>query len=252
VRVDLTILGSGTIAPHPLRGPAGYALTMEEPRETLLLDPGPGTIRRLAPCGIDLEEVRRIFVTHFHPDHCLDLLAILFARRIPRFEGLPELEIVGPQGLARLLEAARGMFGGWIADPRATVREVGEGEHSFGRFILRAAPTHHTPHALAYRFEFAEGPSFAYTGDTDVQASVVEIARGVDLFLCECSFPDDAPVPGHLTPSRAAALARDAGARRVLLTHFYPECDGVDLRAAARRAFSGEVWLASEGDRFSI
>src|SRR5262249_36727144 len=105
-----------------------------------LLDPGPGTIRRLAPCGIALEEVRWAFLSHFHPDHCLDLFSILFARRNSRFAGGDPLDIVGPAGTTRLLEAARGMFGGWVHDPRARVIEVGAGDHTIGPWRLRAAP----------------------------------------------------------------------------------------------------------------
>jgi ribonuclease BN (tRNA processing enzyme) len=196
--------------------------------------------------------VRRAFVTHFHPDHCLDLLALLFARRNPRFVGGEGLEVVGPPGTARLLEAARGLFGGWVHDPRATVREVSPGEVPFEGFRLRVAKTHHTDHALAYRFDLPDGGSFAYSGDTDDHPDVEALVRGVDLFLCECSFPDEASCEGHLTPTRAGRLAAAAGVRRLLLTHLYPECDGVDLLAGVRANFRGTAWVAAEGDRFAF
>ena len=249
---ELLVLGCGSILPHPRRGPAGYALRLLPGGEVAVLDPGPGTIRRLAPCGIALGEVRRIFVTHFHPDHCLDLLAILFARRNPSLAQAPPLEIVGPAGTARLLRAAEGMFGGWVRDPKASVREVEPGEHAFEGFRLLVAKTHHTDHALAYRFEFEGGASFAYSGDADEHRDLLSLVRSVGLFLCECSFPDEAYCPGHMTPQRVARLASEAGVRRLLLTHFYPECDRVDLLAKVRSGFPGPVWLAAEGDRFAI
>jgi ribonuclease BN (tRNA processing enzyme) len=253
VSAELVILGCGSIVPHPGRGPAGYALRLRPGGEVCLLDPGPGTIRRLAPCGISLEEVRRVFVTHFHPDHCLDLFAILFARRNPRLErGVPPLEIVGPPGLSRLLRAGEGMFGGWVRDPKAQVREVEPGEHPFEGFRLSAAKTHHTDHALAFRFDLAGGRSFAYSGDSPEHPDLSRLVAGVDLFLCECSFPDDLPCEGHLTPAQAGRLAAAAGVRRLLLTHFYPECDGRDLLGAVRAVFGGTAWLAGEGDRFAI
>ena len=249
--VELLVLGSGSILPHPRRGPAGYALRVA-PGEVFLLDPGPGTVRRLAPCGLALEEIRRIFVTHFHPDHCLDLLALLFARRNPRLAAAGPLEIVGPEGTARLLKAAEGMFGGWVRDPGASVREVGPGEHALGGCLLRVAKTHHTDHALAYRFDFEGGASFAYSGDTPEHPDVAALVRDVGLFLCECSFPEEAAVEGHLTPSQAGRLAQGAGVRRLLLTHFYPECDDVDVLGRVRAQFKGPAWLAAEGDRFAI
>ena len=42
--------------------------------------------------------------------------------------------------------------------------------------------------------------------------TVAELARGTHTLLVECSFPDDAPVLGHLAPSGAARMARESGA----------------------------------------
>jgi ribonuclease Z len=69
-----------------------------------------------------------------------------------------------------------------------------------------------------------------------------EAAAGADLLVIEATFLDDqrdlAEETGHLTASQAAAIARDAGARRVVLTHFsqrYPDLSGhlAEARAVA-------------------
>ena len=67
------------------------------------------------------------------------------------------------------------------------------------------------------------------------------------MLVCEASFPEWGKVPGHMVPSEAAEMARRAGARRLLLTHFYPECDEVDMAAPARAVFPGPVSLAEDG-----
>jgi ribonuclease BN (tRNA processing enzyme) len=94
-----------------------------------------------------------------------------------------------------------------------------------------------------------DGPgwSLAYTGDTDEDPAVAELARGVDLFVCECSFPDEEATPNHLTPSSAARLARRAGVGRLLLTHFYPSLEPERARRAAALTFGGPIECARDG-----
>ena len=50
-----------------------------------------------------------------------------------------------------------------------------------------------------------------------------------------------------LTPSGAARLASAAGARRLLLTHFYPSMDPERARHGAAATFPGPVEVARDG-----
>ena len=56
---------------------------------------------------------------------------------------------------------------------------------------------------------------------------------------------------GPAQPDRAAvdlvdhAVAR-AGAKRLVLTHFYPECDGVDIETQCRKTWQGPLTLAED------
>jgi ribonuclease BN (tRNA processing enzyme) len=68
----------------------------------------------------------------------------------------------------------------------------------------------------------------------------------------ECSFPDDSPVPGHLTPSSAARIAAEAGVERVVLTHIYPAVDDAFLIADIQRGYDGEIIVAEDGLRFGV
>ena len=77
--------------------------------------------------------------------------------------------------------------------------------------------------------------------------SLARLAHRTTLFVCECSFPEEAAVPNHLTPSGAAAIARSAGAERLLLTHFYPSMDPEEARHRAARLFSGPIECARDG-----
>jgi ribonuclease BN (tRNA processing enzyme) len=87
---------------------------------------------------------------------------------------------------------------------------------------------------------------------TALVADIVELARGAHTLLIECSFPDDTPVPGHLTPSSAARMASEAGVERVVITHVYPTADALDLPAEVGRNYDGEIIVAEDGFRFGV
>jgi ribonuclease BN (tRNA processing enzyme) len=245
----LTVLGAGSILPRAGYGCAGYALRPEPKRPVTLLDCGPGTIRNLAAAGIALAEIERVVLSHYHLDHCLDLFALAFARHNPSLASVPEIELVGPRGLCARLEGAPAVLGHWAAMPKAVLHEVEPGERlERDGLAWRCAANGHTPEAVSWRVEpVGGGWSLVYTGDTGPDPRVAELARGVDTLLSECSFPEEQAVPNHLTPRGAAELARAAGARRLVLTHFYPTLEPEAARAQAARIFGGPIELARDG-----
>ncbi|MEW6072259.1 MAG: ribonuclease Z [Planctomycetota bacterium] len=252
---ELAVLGAGSILPRVDHGPAGYALRPGPGAPVTLLDCGPGSLRALARVGVAIGEVQRVVFSHYHLDHCLDLLALFFARRNPRLGTLPPLFLHGPPGLRRLVERAPEVFGAGAVDPDCRVQEVepGSGFAGDGMEFL-CAPTGHTesPPSVAWRVALPDGASLTYTGDTGEVEAVAVLAAGTDTLLAECSFPDGEGEPQHLTPAGAARLARAAGAGVLVLTHFYPAIDPAAARAAAARVFLGPVAAARDGTVFSI
>jgi ribonuclease BN (tRNA processing enzyme) len=91
-----------------------------------------------------------------------------------------------------------------------------------------------------------------YTGDTGYSDALADWAGPCDLLLAECSLPDEHAVDTHLTPERAGRLAATAGAKHLVLTHFYPVFGDRDPAALARSAFDGRVTAASDGNRFEV
>lgn len=72
---DLIILGCSSQQPTRRRNHGAYLLRWNN--EGLLFDPGEGTQRQFIFANIAPTVVNRIFVSHFHGDHCLGLGSIL-------------------------------------------------------------------------------------------------------------------------------------------------------------------------------
>lgn len=72
---DLTILGCSSQQPTRLRNHGAYFLRWNE--EGFLFDPGEGTQRQFIFANIAPTAVTRIFLSHFHGDHCLGFGSML-------------------------------------------------------------------------------------------------------------------------------------------------------------------------------
>src|SRR5207247_1566557 len=116
---------------------------------------------------------------------------------------------------------------------------------------LETHPVPHTPESVALSLTAPEG-RLVYTGDTGPSKELARWAAGADLLLAECSLPKEMATDMHLTPEQAGDLARKAGARHLVLTHFYPPVETTDPARAARQRFTGRVTAARDGDRFTI
>lgn len=100
------------------------------------------------------------------------------------------------------------------------------------------------------------GQRFAFVMDTAPCPEAVELARDADLLVCEATFGDAeagvAAAYGHLTAREAATIARDAGARELVLTHFSQRYrDTRPLLEQAREVFPGTV-VARDLDRIPV
>src|ERR671917_1435812 len=68
-------LGTGSQVPTRERNHNGYFVRWDD--EGFLFDPGEGTQRQMTFAGVSASEITKIFITHFHGDHCLGLPGVL-------------------------------------------------------------------------------------------------------------------------------------------------------------------------------
>ncbi len=258
--VRIHVLGAGSILPRAGYGCAGYALVLDGSDDITLLDCGPGSIRNLAAAGLRVENVKRIVFSHYHLDHCLDLFALIFARRNPTVK-FAHLSVYGPVGLRRLIEDTPKGLGHYAVDSDIEWNELDMDARGVGRFRaagmrFTGAANGHCGEAVSWRIEGPGGGAekgstpdwcLAYSGDTGDNPVVARIAKKADLFLCECSFAEEEAQPNHLTPLQAGRLAATAGARKLVLTHFYPSLRPEDAAARAADVFDGPIETARDG-----
>ncbi|MBK5188091.1 MAG: MBL fold metallo-hydrolase [Gemmatimonadaceae bacterium] len=244
----LTTLGTGTASPSR-RVNAGHLV--EAGAVTLLMDCGSGVVHRMGELGANWLGITHLAITHFHPDHTLDLTTLLFAWR---YGALPPrsapLTILGPVGIAQLIEHFAVIYGDTIRDPGfpVTVHELAPGARVDlgGGVTLAAHKVPHTAESVAYSVERGDA-RLVYTGDTGFDTAVAEWAQGCDLLLAECSLPEHLAVASHLTPAQVGVLAEIADPGRLVLTHFYAPVLEEDIREIISLRYSGEIVLAVDG-----
>jgi len=97
------------------------------------------------------------------------------------------------------------------------------------------------------------GRRVVISGDTRPTQSLVRASRDADLLIHESTFSDDeqerAKETRHSTAREAAQVAREAGARRLVLTHLSSrhDTDPSKLLTQAREEFKGPVEVAYDG-----
>lgn len=262
----LTVVGSGTLLPHPERGSASFHV--ETAGHRLLLDAGPGTLHGLPRAGVDWRSIDTIALTHFHPDHVSDLPALLAAYRYEAIE--QPLTLLGPRGLRGYLDRLAALHGAWILAPSRPTRvvELMEGEAWWsdgGAVGLRSATTHHTDESVAYRVtagarapsDGLDSPSDApavlgYTGDTGPNTELHDFLRGATVLLAECALTDPPEIDTHLSPRSVAELAEAVDPELLLISHVYPPQTPEEAVDAVRRRYPGRVRSALDGLRVRL
>lgn len=245
VTLAVTVLGCAGMFATAERACSGYLLEIDDRR--LWLDAGPGTWQRLLR-HLHYRDLGGIVLTHRHPDHTSDFFMALHARYLGVAAPLPRIPLWAPQETVDMLCDYDDSLGDVFELHSVTERDsVAIGEASI-KFVSMA----HPPETLGVRVEH-DGKVVAYSADSGPAADFKALAADADLFLCEATMQGDAEWEGHLNAAQAVAIARDAGARRLVLTHLPPERDPAASLAEARHvAEDAPLEVAEEGRRFEV
>ena len=254
IPLKLTVIGSGPALPQ--RDRAAPCHLIRHGRETIVVDLGPGSARGLLlNGGITLREVGLILLTHFHPDHCHDLIPFLFALRAEELARHEPLRILGPVGMVDHYEGLRRMWEQRVEPVGYDLRidDWNREELKWDDLRIKAARTVHSVPNLAWSIEGPEGFGIILTGDGEPTEELIELGATSDhILVTECSLPVGGTVPGHMNPAQAGDLARRCGSRKLILTHFNPDVETVPAKVEAEDHFGGEVIIAEDGMEIEI
>jgi len=260
--LTLTILGAGPAAPNAGGACSGYLV--QEADTAVLVDCGSGIAGRVVE-HVAARRLGGVAISHFHPDHYFDLVPLYYQIRFDE-SGPPSADrrvplYVPPGGRTFLSQLGEKIASksSMLEDAFAVCEYAPGRDFRIGALTFSFHPVQHYVLSHAMRIEGTSGATLVFSSDVGPCAALVAAARSADLFMCESALLDpsqDEPDPalrGHMSAGEAGAAAREAGARRLMLTH-YRSSDKFDKhhRDAAEKAFGGPVELAREGQSYVV
>jgi ribonuclease BN (tRNA processing enzyme) len=238
--MKLTVIGFWGGYPKKNAASSGYLL--EHDGFQLLIDCGSGVLAKLQNV-IQPEELDSVIISHYHPDHIADIGVLQHARLIQGFlrKEMPVLPIYGhhfdQHEFAKL-----------------TYKKITEGIAYESNEVLTVGPfqvsflkTNHPVPCFAMRIEVGR-KVLVYTADSSFKEEFIGFSRDADVLLCECNFygNQNGKSAGHMNSIDAGRLAREAGAKQLILTHLPHYGNLNNLITEASSEFTGIIKLANE------
>jgi len=223
-KFTVTVLGSGSCVPLKERYPSSYFICPRLVPSGWLVDVGSGAIQRLIDVGKSHLEIECVFISHVHPDHISDLLPLLQALNYtPGFKRTDPFYIYGSEDIKKYLDFNMELALPLTPDfPMEFVLLKDKMKLERDGLSLEARSLKHPAKTLGFRWNI-EGCILVYGADTGPCEGISKLAKDADLLILECSFLKDNPKHHHLTTYQAGEIAKNAGVKKLLLSHFYPE-----------------------------
>lgn len=257
--MKITILGTGTFYVTDKRSGPSYLL--EADGKKILVDCGPGTLRRLSQIGLSPLDIDYVFLTHFHPDHSGDLFAFQMNFRLNPLFGSKSLEkyptIYGPPGIEDFTKKLSYVYQLPAFDDFNEIKYTAyKKSEQVSGLTIKAFKVDHvaagfSADAYALRFEH-EGKVFAFSGDSTKCEGLEKAAKNADLFICDTSYTVGNGSPAHLDTHEIGEISEENNVKKLVLTHIYPNLEKADLVGEVKEKYSGEIILGKDLMEFEV
>lgn len=249
--MKLTVLGcTGSLA-APGNPGSSYLIETGAGDPGILMDFGPGALAVMQEVA-DPSNAHLLF-SHLHADHCSDTASLCVWRRYhptapaqqrhklygPSYapEHLGRMCSDGPDDIADLSDTFD--MNAWVSGHPVDIDAV---------TVTPFPVIHPAAESHALRVEHRDsGKVICFSGDSCYTPTLIDAARGADLFLCEAAWgpdrPEGCPDGMHMSGRDAGRLAREAGVDKLVLVHIQPWSDSQATLAAAAEEFNGEIVL---------
>ncbi len=251
-------------------GTSGYGITKTRDLpsiiidQSILLDCGEGCFRNLVRHNISLPQIKAIFLSHLHADHCLGLITLLFkwafySNNMKKRKSLP---IYIPKGMKSNFEAIINATFSTFRNANFELNLIElDPDHkkplslkiNRKSYSVDWVQTNHSPTCFAYKIN----GRVSYSGDTAPFNSFASFISNCKILIHESSFPDGmgelAHRIKHSTPLDAAKVAKKGQCGALILTHV-PDLSAHEEEGfikEAKKIFS-PITIAHDGDRFFI
>ena len=210
--MKLTVLGS--YGPYPKKGGSCSGYLVEQDDTKVLLDCGNGVFSNFQKL-FQLEDLNAIVLSHLHPDHISDIFILRYALQFKN----RSMKIFGPnKPYEEFLRLYHQSYEVNPIDPQKALQ--------IGKMTFHFEEMKHVLPNYAISIEYNK-KKFVYSGDTSYTEKLIYFSKNADFLLCEAGVleKDLINTPPHLSPKQAVEIGKSAGAKRIMLTHFYPEYD---------------------------
>ena len=286
----------GTGSPLPNRDRAGACTVVIAGKAMFVVDAGEGGARNIALMGLPNGKIRALFLTHYHSDHIDGLGPMMLLRWTGsgNTAPLPVYGPAGVEAVIAGFNTAYAADNGYrtahhgptITPPEAAGAAAMPFAGPTGPVVVYEAdglkvtafPVDHRPvqPAVGYRFDY-KGRSVTISGDTGPSKMLETVAKGSDLLVHEALQPemvtklaDRLKAAGrpqtaqimhdildyHASPAQAAASAKAARVKMLVLSHIVPPYPMRYLNAAflgdAKSKFDGPLIVGEDGDYYSL
>ncbi len=258
----VTILGNNSAVPAFDRHPTSQVVTHDG--NNYLVDCGEGTQIQMINYKIRRGKISHVFISHLHGDHYFGLVGLINSFGL--LNHTQDLHVFGPSPLKEIIEMQLkvadtrlpyNLFLHTITEP-ATLLDT-------ENLSVKCFRTNHR--IECYGFVFAEkkpprrlerenGRRYAFLADTKYDESIIPHIEGADMIYHETTYLDNlrerAETRFHSTSKQAAAFAKKAGVKKLLIGHFSSKYDTLEEFEMEAREIFPNTELALEGVAFNV